>query len=399
MSGDWRWLDARLTRRQFTRGAAAAASALAFARAARLARALDVAAPVGFLSDAELRVVDALTARIVPTGDSVGAHEAAVADYIQGLLSAFPGADVNADGRSSAADVSAVIGALGSDDARADVDGNGAVDAADVALTQHSIFGTVLAGPPAFDGRPLFGGGPFSDRNPFPDPSTGTPSETFPENAFRDALPLPRVKRLAWTARLLGAAAVPELADNPLASSELDVDLRRRYREGLAQVNTLSQEQFGAPFDALDPTQQDTIVTAVRREQRRFYDLVIHHTIEGMLCAPEYGGNRDRIGWELTGFDGDSQPLGYSIFDETIQDYRERPDKPLSTILPADCTGLSDDMLEYLRFVLVRLAAAQEFPNPFCREDLQTPAGALARGQDLHISRSGPAAHPEVFDE
>jgi hypothetical protein len=366
MSGEWRWLNARLTRRQFVRGAAAATSALAFARAARLARALDAPPPVGFLSDAELRVVDALTARIVPTGESAGAHEAGVADFIQGLLSAFPGADVNADGRASAADVSAVIGALGSDEPRADVDGNGAVDAADVALTQHSIFGSVLAGPPAFDGRPLFAGGPFSGRNPFPDPSTGTPSTDFPANAFRTALPLPRVKRLAWTVRLLGPAAVPEVADNPLASTELDVDLRRRYREGLALVNSLSQDQFGAPFEALDPTQQDTIVTAVKRTQRRFYDLLIHHAIEGLLCAPEYGGNRDGIGWELTGFDGDSQPLGYAIFDETIQDYRERPDQPLSTILPGDCTGFSDEMLAYLRFVLVRLAAAQEFPEPFC---------------------------------
>ena len=68
----------------------------------------------------------------------------------------------------------------------------------------------------------------------------------------------------------------------------------------------------------------------------------------------------------MTGFDGDSQPLGYAIFDETIHDYRERPDKPLSTILPADCTGFSPEMLEYLRFILVRLAQAQEFDNPFC---------------------------------
>ena len=86
-----------------------------------------------------------------------------------------------------------------------------------------------------------------------------------------------------------------------------------------------------------------------------------------MLCAPEYGGNRDCVGWTLTGFDGDSQPLGYAIFDETIQDYRERPDKPLSTILPDDCTGFSDEMLEYPALRPGAPGAApQEFPNPFC---------------------------------
>lgn len=366
MSDDPRWPHARVTRRQFVQGAAVATSAVLFARATRWARALELPAPQGFLCEAELRVVDAFTARLVPTDDSPGARDAGVVDYIQGLLSAFPGADANADGRTSAADLTTVIGALGSTDPNADVDETGVVDAADVALTRSSIFGTVLAGPPAFAGRPLFAGGPFSGRTPFPDPATGTPSDQFPPNAFANPLPLPRVKRLAWTARLLGADAVPELAENPLATTRLDVDLRRRYREGIAQVNALSQEQFGVAFDELATADQDTLIKDVRRQQRRFYDLLVHHTIEGLLCAPEYGGNRDLVGWALTGFDGDSQPLGYAIYDEAIEDYRERADKPLSTILPDDCTGLSQDMLDYLRYVLVRLAQAKEFDSPFC---------------------------------
>ena len=369
MSPAPRWSNARLTRRQFMQGAAGATSAILFARLARLARALEAPPPPGFLSDAELRVVDAFTARLLPSGETVGAHEAGVADYIQGLLSAFPGVDVNGDQRTSAADITAVIQAIGTDDAAADVDGSGRVDAADVALTQHAIFGTVLTGPPAFAGRPLFAGGPFSGRTPFPDPATGTPSTTFPADAFLDPLPLPRVKRLAWTVRLLGAAAVPEVADNPLATSLPDVDLRRRYREGIAQVNAISQAQFGADFDTLDTTQQDTVVAAVKRQQRRFHDLLINHTIEGLLCAPEYGGNRDGVGWQLTHFDGDSQPLGYTIFDESIQDYREREDKPNSRIDPDDpCSGFSSDMLSYLDFILVRLAQATKFGNPFCSE-------------------------------
>ena len=367
MSPASRLLSARLTRRQFMQGAAGATSAVLFARVARMARALDVPPPAGFLSEADLRVVDAFTARLLPSGDTTGAHEAGVADYIQGLLSAFPGADVNGDGRVSAADVTAVIQALGSDDAAADVDGSGTVDAADVALTQHSIFGTVLAGPPAFAGRPLFAGGPFSGRTPFPDSATGTPSTNFPPDAFLEALPLPRVKRLAWTVRLLGAGAVPEVADNPLASSMPDVDLRRRYREGVAQIDAISQAQFGAAFDTLDTTQQDTVVAAVRRQAHSFHDLLVNHTIEGLFSAPEYGGNRDGVGWLLTHFDGDSQPLGYTIFDETIQDYRERADKPNSTMNPDDpCSGFSPDMASYLDFILVSLAQATKFDNPFC---------------------------------
>jgi gluconate 2-dehydrogenase gamma chain len=362
-----RWLEARLTRRQFLHAAAAATSAVLFARAARLARAGLAPDPLGFLTDDELRLVDAFTARLVPTGTSVGAHEAGVADYIQGLLSAFPGADANADGRVGAADLTAVVQALGGDDAAADANGDGRVDAADLPVTESSIFDGALAGPPAFAGRPIYAGGPFSGRTPFGDPATGTPSDDFPDNAFRTPLPLGRLQRIAWTVRLLGADAVPELAANPLARTLPDTNLRQRYRLGLAGIDQLSMTQFALPFVELSAEQQDTIVAAIRRDFRVFYDLLVDHTVEGLLCAPEYGGNRDGVGWELVGFDGDSQPLGYTIFDEMIQDYRERPDKPNSTIDPDDpCTGFTPEMLAFLRVLLVQLAQAEEFDAPFC---------------------------------
>src|SRR5512143_3063537 len=100
----WRF-DAELTRRRFLQGAATAASAVVFARAARLARAGLAPELPGFLGDADLQLVEALTARIVPTDTTPGARDAGVVDYIQGLLSAFPGADANQDGRVSAADL------------------------------------------------------------------------------------------------------------------------------------------------------------------------------------------------------------------------------------------------------------------------------------------------------
>ena len=337
-------------------------------RLARGAGGADVPTLPGFLRTDELRAVEALTARIVSNDDgSPGARECGVADYVQALLSAFPGADANADGRVDAADLVAV--ALGSD--AADVDGDGRVAESDRTTTVASLFGApTLAGPPAFAGRPLFADGPFSDRNPFPDPATGTPSARHPDNAFRDATPLTRLQRLAWTARLLGADAVPELSDNPLARTLSDTNLRQRYREGVALVADLSAQDFGTPFDELTAEQQDTVVAKLRRQSRGFYDLLVDHTIEGLLCAPEYGGNRDLVGWQLVGFDGDSQPLGYTIFDETIGDYRERPDKPNSTIDPSDaCAGFSESMTRFLRVVLVQLAGASEFPEPFCFDE------------------------------
>jgi len=360
---------AHLSRRRFLQGAAVASSALLWPRLRSTARALDVPPPSGFLTADEYAVVEAITARIVSNDDGTpGALECGVADYVQGLLSAFPGADANGDGRATAADLIGIAAAAGATTGDADVNGDGIVDEPDRAAAVTSIFGgPVAAGPPAFDGKPIFAGGPFSDRNPFPDPATGTASNNFPPNYFRQPIPLTRVQRLAWTVRLFGADAVPELKDNPLASSSADVNLRARYRAGVALVNTLSQAQFSANYADLATADQDAVLAKVKTQQRSFYDLLVSHTIEGILCVPEYGGNRDRIGWTLVHFDGDSQPLGYTIYDATIGDYRERPDKPNSTIDPGDpCSGFSDDMEQFLDTVLVTLAGATKFPSPFC---------------------------------
>ena len=349
-----------------------ASGALLVPRWVRVAAAAPAPELPGFLDDADYRAVESLSARLVSNDDGMpGALECKVADYVQGLLSAFPGADANADGRATAADLTAIALVAGTDDPRADVDGDGVVDERDRATAVASLFGgPALAGAPAFAGRPIYAGGPFSDRNPFPDPTTGTPSNQFPANAFATATPLTRLQRLAWTVRLLGADAVPEVQDNPLARTLADVDLRNRYRDGLAKVASISDTDFGAPFADLTTAQQDMVVAKLKRQLRTFYDLLVDHTIEGMLSAPEYGGNRDLIGWTLVGFDGDSQPLGYTIYDATIDDYRERPDKPNSTIDPDDpCSGFSESMARFLRTVLVQLAGATEFPEPFCFDE------------------------------
>ena len=62
-----------------------------------------------------------------------------------------------------------------------------------------------------------------------------------------------------------------------------------------------------------------------RREQRRrlradeeFCALLYGHCCEGTYGAPEYGGNRDSVGWPYLGRAGDVQPRGYT--DEEVSD-------------------------------------------------------------------------------
>jgi hypothetical protein len=314
-----------------------------------------------FLSPAELATVDAITARILPTDNVAGAREAGVADYIQGLLSSLPIVDANCDGRRNAADLTAVVLRQDSSAAAgcrgADVNSDGLVDPADLRSTEVALFSA----------RPVFAGGPFSGRHPYANFSSGVVTDQFPPPEFANALPLNRLQRLGLIIRLDGAEAVPDAADNPLANSLEGVDLRRKYREGIAEVEAMSQSLYGASFVRLSPAEQDDVLTFVDPE---FVNIVTGHSIEGFLSDPEYGGNRDQIGWRLTRFDGDSQPLGYTLgFNEAEREYIERLDKPNSKPNPDEqCGDFSTTMIAFLSVIAgaTETQPGLRFPNPFC---------------------------------
>lgn len=254
-----------------------------------------------FLTSAELQVVRAMAARIVPTDSLPGAVEAGAPEYIDRLLTFVPD-----------------------------------------------------EGDPAY----VFAGGPFSDRNPFPDSATGTPSTHFPSNSFTQFIPLTRLQLMSWRVQVLGSAAVPG-ADFNAGLLQPVIGWRSQYRTGIAGVDAKSMQMFSADFTALTPSQQDTVINGA---DAAFVDLITGHVLEGMFCAPEYGGNTNRVGWQLIGYDGDSQPLGYSIFDESTMTYKERPDKPNSTANPdEDFSGVDAITQQFLK-VLVRVVGGPHFP-------------------------------------
>lgn len=376
-------LSRRQLLRLFTVGAGATALRLRY-RAPALANTSRAVGVSSFLTTDELVTLDAATAHIVPTDSNVGARECGTVDYIQGMLSFMPGSDANCDRHLSAADLSATVLGLRmpSPSCRdgGDVDGNGVVDAADVVFAESAVF----------DARPVYAGGPFSGRHPQPhvlEPSrncrachvapvqqassaatAGVPTlNYYPPNFFEEHVPLPRLQALSWKIRILGADAVPEVVDNPLASEVLETDLRRRYRDGLAALEAISQQQFGKPFVQLTGQQQTSVFNKADPD---FVTLLTYHTVEGMLCTPEYGGNRDRLGWQLVGFDGDSQPLGYAIYDESVPgSYHERPDRPNFGPNPdEDCAGFSRNIDNFLTIVSQAglTQPGRRFSNPYC---------------------------------
>lgn len=143
-----------------------------------------------------------------------------------------------------------------------------------------------LLGAFLFDPPRIWAGGPTSGR-------------AGGEGSFGRFVALGPLDELAWRMRIEGSQGIAEREFNGPV-----VGLQQRYREGLAALG----EDFGQA--SVDDQRQ------ALHDQRQFADLVYEHACEGMYGAPEYGGNRDQMGWRSIGFAGDVQPRGWS--DEEV---------------------------------------------------------------------------------
>jgi gluconate 2-dehydrogenase gamma chain len=111
--------------------------------------------------------------------------------------------------------------------------------------------------------------------------------------------------------------------------------IRGKYVEGIKELDRRSRSQFSAEFARLTTEQQDRILTEIERpglhveaametgkavadlaavepalQQTNaeidldFFPLLALHTRQGFYADPIYGGNKDRAGWKLIGFEG-----------------------------------------------------------------------------------------------
>jgi hypothetical protein len=112
---------------------------------------------------------------------------------------------------------------------------------------------------------------------------------------FSDFHRLSRLDELAWRMRIEGSQGIPEREFNGPV-----VGLQERYRDGLAAL--------GADFAEVDGKERRRRL----RADEAFSELLWEHCCEGMYGAPEYGGNRDCVGWAYIDYEGDVQPRGYS---------------------------------------------------------------------------------------
>ena len=112
--------------------------------------------------------------------------------------------------------------------------------------------------------------------------------------------------------------------------------LRGRYVEGIKELDRRSRARFDGDFVDLDVSQQDQVLSDLERSapesgetmaeaavatgygapvepalqqtatevELDFFPLLCLHTRQGFYADPIYGGNRDRVGWEVIGFPG-----------------------------------------------------------------------------------------------
>lgn len=112
-------------------------------------------------------------------------------------------------------------------------------------------------------------------------------------------------------------ARVVHFIDRVLAT--FDHDKQPAYTQGLKDLHHRTQDFFPAAtrFSSLTPAQQIQLLTTI--EKTEFFELVRLHTIIGFLATPEYGGNYNRAGWKLIGFEDQmtyKPPFGYYDAEE-----------------------------------------------------------------------------------
>ena len=120
-------------------------------------------------------------------------------------------------------------------------------------------------------------------------------------DAFSRFHPLSALDELAWRTRIEGSAGLPEREFNGPV-----VGLQQIYRDGLAAL--------GADFYQLGPAEQAERL----RKDTGFTDVLYGHVCEGMYGPPEYGGNRQLVGWRAIDFEGDVQPRGFTDTEVSV---------------------------------------------------------------------------------
>jgi gluconate 2-dehydrogenase gamma chain len=88
------------------------------------------------------------------------------------------------------------------------------------------------------------------------------------------------------------------------------------FEKGLKDLRsrTAKVNRNAKSFAALTEDQQIAVLTKLEKDKSEFFEALRSATIVGMLANPEYGGNYNKVGWKVIGFDDRfswSAPFGW----------------------------------------------------------------------------------------
>jgi hypothetical protein len=139
----------------------------------------------------------------------------------------------------------------------------------------------------------IHAGGPFSGR------AGGDHDD------FADFVPMDRLTELGWRIRLEGSLGIPEREfAGPVRG------LQTLYREGLAHLDERAAPLTFATLPA--PAQILVLQDQTDGQVQELVGAALADGIDAMYGPPEYGGNRELVGWTAVNWPGDVQPAGYT---------------------------------------------------------------------------------------
>jgi gluconate 2-dehydrogenase gamma chain len=82
-------------------------------------------------------------------------------------------------------------------------------------------------------------------------------------------------------------------------------DQRPIFEKGVKELRSRAAKvnRGAKTFAALNDAQQIAVLAALEKDKSGFFEALRGATIAGMFSNPEYGGNHDKLGWKMIGFD------------------------------------------------------------------------------------------------